>query len=528
MDNNKRSETKNRIKALIFDLDGVVTQTQKVHKKAWKEMFDEFFKTCQESKTDTKSMSDEDYKVYLDGKPRYEGVKSFLQARGIELPYGKPSDPPDEKTVCGLGNKKNKLFNEHIDKGEVHVYEDAVASIRAWRQEGFNTAIVTSSKNCEKILNSTNLTGLFDVMIDGVVSAERKLKGKPDPDIFLEASKDLGISPDQSVVFEDAISGVEAGQRGHFRLVVGVDRFNNKTALLENGADLTIETFQDFKLLDNPDIKDFLDPPKPPVFSEKSELFELLNQKKPVFFLDYDGTLTPIVSRPEDALLSAKMKEILQELAEIFKVAIVTGRDMPDIRKLVGLDNLIYAGSHGYSIIGPDNLAKEHEKAEEIVPVLDKMENELENEFEGITEGVQIDRKRYALGVHYRNARESDIPIVYEVVEKMLNKYKGYKKGEGKKIVEIKPAFDWHKGKAVNWILETLGLSDREKYLPVYIGDDITDEDAFKELKNNGLGILVGNHDQPSAADYSLKNVFQVRELFDEVITMYKSHKGVV
>ncbi len=199
-------------------------------------------------------------------------------------------------------------------------------------------------------------------------------------------------------------------------------------------------------------------------------------------------------------------------------MAIITGRDTKDVQNLVRLDKLIYAGSHGYSISGPDNLHKEHEKAEEIVSALDEIEEKLIHEFTGKREGVQIERKRYAIAIHYRNAQESDIPHVYDYVHKILAKYESFKKGEGKKIVEIKPNLNWHKGKSVLWILDALDLADREKYLPIYIGDDITDEDAFRTLKGNGIGILVGSHGKDTEADYTLKNIYQVKEFFSIVL----------
>ncbi len=256
-----------------------------------------------------------------------------------------------------------------------------------------------------------------------------------------------------------------------------------------------------------------------PLFSEESDFFDKVQGKKPVFFLDYDGTLTPIVSRPQDAVISHKMRELLHKLSKKFTVAVVTGRDMDDVKSLVKLDNLIYAGSHGFRISGPDNLYKEHEKSKEILPVLDEIEKEL-HQLEEQFPGVQIDRKRYAVGVHFRNARPEDEKKIIEAFEEILARHPGYKKGTGKKIVEIKPDLDWHKGKAVLWILEALSLNNDPSTLPIYIGDDDTDEDAFEVLKdkNIGIGIFVEHEGQPTAAHYSLKDVDAVGRLFQELI----------
>ncbi len=508
-----------RIEALIFDLDGVITQTRKTHKKAWKEMFDLFFK---EQNYKQQSMSEKDYIEYVDGKPRYQGVESFLQSRGIDLPLGTPVDDPGFDTICALGNIKNRLFNEVLDRDGVDIYSDAVDWLKHWRQKGVKTAIVSSSKNCLKIIEAANIKELFDTRVDGLVSEELGLNGKPDPDIFTEAARRLKVRPENSVVFEDATSGVKAGQKGYFGLVVGVNRFDNKQALLDNGADITIDNFSQLDLTDKELIEDYFYRQGIPVFPDADSVFHIFSKRKPAVFLDYDGTLSPIVSKPEDAILSDEMKITLKELANKFTVAIVTGRDKEDVENLVGLKELIYAGSHGYIITGPDGLFMEHPDSKKIIPRLDEIEQEIEKILAEKTQGTQVDRKRYAIGIHYRNARMEDEEVVFELVDKILEKYPGHKKGEGKKIVEIKPDIDWHKGKAVEWILNALQMSDREDVIPVFIGDDITDEDAFVALKDKGIGILVGGHGQKTAATYALKNVFQVREFFKKLIEFYE------
>jgi len=519
---NTAAENERKIQALIFDLDGVLTQTQHIHKKAWKISLNEYLKNFVGKTVSKRPVDDRDYKIYIDGKPRYDGVKSFLESRDIELPFGDPADLPSRNTICGVGNRKNQLFNELIDQGDVKIYQSAIKKLKKWRKQGFKTAVVTSSKNCQKIIQQAGIAQLFDVKIDGITAAERNLKGKPDPDIFWEAARDLDVKPAHCVVFEDAISGVQAAQKGYFGLVVGVDRFDNETALRENHADIIIKDFEDFELIPNSEIESYFNLPKPLIFSPETDVWNKLKQKEPVFFLDYDGTLTPIVNKPEDAVISQPMKQTLKKLANNFTVAIITGRDTEDIKNLLKLDQLIYAGSHGYSISGPYNLAKEHEKAAEIKSVLNNMERELLLLFKDRTEGVQVERKSYAIALHYRNARDSDIPLVYNGAEKMLENYSGFKLGEGKKVVEIKPDLEWHKGKAVNWIMKTLDLDDEEKYLPLFIGDDITDEDAFRTLSKKGLTILVGTHGQNTAAQYSLKNVFQVKEFFETILKIKK------
>lgn len=506
------------IESLIFDLDGVITQTRRTHKKAWGKTFDRFFQKKAPGKA---PMSEADYLEYIDGKPRYQGVKSFLDSRGITLPFGDPSDPPGFDTVCALGNIKNEMFNEVLDRDGVEVFEDAVQQLKAWRSQGMKTAIVSSSKNCRKIVEVAGLQDQFDVRVDGVVSEEMGLNGKPDPDIFTVAARQLGALPENSVVFEDAISGVQAGQRGFFGLVVGVNRFGNKQALLNQGADITIDNFQELDLEDEQLLEEFFSRQGTPIFPEGSDIFERLTQRKPVIFLDYDGTLSPIVPRPEDAVLSEHMKDLLRHLAKLFTVAVITGRDKQDVEERVGLKEMIYAGSHGYIITGPNGLYMEHPDSKKIIPRLDEMEKEVQALLKEKTSGTQLDRKRYAIGIHYRNAAPGDEKTVDEIADQMLQKYEGFKKGEGKKILEIKPDLDWDKGKAVHWIMEALELDQRHDLVPIYIGDDLTDEDAFKALQGQGIGILVGGHGQKTAAAYALKNVFQVKEFFARLIRIY-------
>ncbi|UCC49026.1 MAG: beta-phosphoglucomutase family hydrolase [Gemmatimonadota bacterium] len=230
--------------AVIFDLDGVVTRTASVHAWAWKRAFDEYLqlRAAREGVPFEPFEIETDYPRYVDGRPRYDGVRSFLASRGITLPDGDPSDGPDEETVCGLGNHKNILYNELLGSGGVEVFEDTVQQIRNWREMGLKTAIVSSSKNCAAVLRAASLTDLFDVRVDGVVADRLQLIGKPSPDIFLKAAELLGVEPSRAVVFEDAVAGVQAGRAGGFGWVVGVDRVGAgaEEMLLANGADIVV------------------------------------------------------------------------------------------------------------------------------------------------------------------------------------------------------------------------------------------------------------------------------------------------
>lgn len=224
-------------KAAIFDLDGVLTRTADLHARAWKEMFDAYLHGRDETQAEFDIASD--YRTYVDGKPRLDGIRSFLSSRGIELPVGEPEDPPTRDTVYGLGHRKNELFRELLENEGVTVYDDAVAQLRAWRDDGLKTAVVTSSRNGRAVLEAAGLLDLFDARVDGIDSADLGLDGKPAPDIFLEAAKQLSVEPEEAIVLEDSVAGVEAGRAGGFGLVVGVER-SGEGRLDRHGADVVV------------------------------------------------------------------------------------------------------------------------------------------------------------------------------------------------------------------------------------------------------------------------------------------------
>lgn len=228
--------------AVIFDLDGVITKTALVHAVAWKEMFDEFLKDwySKNSKPFIEFTHANDYLPYVDGKPRYKGVESFLKSRNISIPYGSPSDNPDKETVCGLGNRKNKVFNQILARDGVEVYESTVKLIKQLKSNGIKVGVASSSKNCKQVLERANLLHLFETRVDGEVSVELGLKGKPEPDIFTVACDNLKVDYYRAVVVEDAVSGVEAGKRGNFGFVIGVAREDNAYELKVNGADVVV------------------------------------------------------------------------------------------------------------------------------------------------------------------------------------------------------------------------------------------------------------------------------------------------
>ncbi|MBW6460148.1 MAG: beta-phosphoglucomutase family hydrolase [Bacteroidales bacterium] len=233
--------------AVIFDLDGVVTKTALVHSAAWKKMFDGYLREreARYGEPFREFTMKDDYLPYVDGKPRYKGVESFLASRGISLPYGDPSDPPEKETVCGIGNRKNIAFNEALQSDGVEVYDSTVSLLHKLKEEGIRIGVASSSKNCRQVLERAGLLDMFETRVDGEVSAELGLKGKPEPDIFTVAADNLGVTYDRTVVVEDAVSGVEAGRKGNFGLVLGLAREENEKELYAHGADIVVKDMAD-------------------------------------------------------------------------------------------------------------------------------------------------------------------------------------------------------------------------------------------------------------------------------------------
>jgi len=227
--------------AVIFDTDGVVTRTASVHAAVWKEMFESFLgerattpgESCGE-------MTDDDYLRYVDGRARFDGVEAFLESRGVTLPYGEPGDPPERETICGLGNRKNEAFGAVVREQGVEAFESTLTLARSLQDNGIRTGVVSASENCAAILEAAGATDCFETRVDGLDARAQHLTGKPDPALFLEAARRLGVRPEDSAIVEDALVGVEAGRRGGFGLVIGVDRIGQGDVLAEHGADVVV------------------------------------------------------------------------------------------------------------------------------------------------------------------------------------------------------------------------------------------------------------------------------------------------
>lgn len=317
----------------------------------------------------------------------------------------------------------------------------------------------------------------------------------------------LALSAFDALLFDARVDGVE------------LDRLGQAAALREAGTDLVVSDLGELTL----------DPPSPPTASLPSaldrfdEIAAALRGRRPAVFLDYDGTLTPIVDRPELAVLSPEPRQVIERLAQLCRVAIVSGRDRQDVEALVKVDGLVYAGSHGFDIAGPDGLSLQHEEAARHLASLRQADEALRWHVGGI-DGVVIEAKKYAIAVHYRSVAHRDVAAVRQAVEDVAARHHDLRMTGGKKVFELRPRLDWDKGKAVLWLREVLGLSGPE-VLSFYLGDDETDEDAFAALRDLGVGILVAEVPRPTQARYRLRDPGEVEGFLRSLIgTMEAAH----
>lgn len=479
--------------AVIFDMDGVLTRTADLHMQAWKQIFDDYLSR----QSNQQPFSRTDYLAHVDGKPRFQGVRDFLDSRRLTLPYGKPSDSADCDTVCGLGNRKNARFLELLESKGVEVFEDAVAALKRWRRGGMKLAIITASRNGQWILEEAGLMDAVDVVIDGAVAAEKALAGKPE--IMLEAARRLGVAPANAVIVEDATAGIRAGREGEFGLLVGVSRNGNETALRDAGADhVTADVYGVSFLRRIPNALDHME-----------DLSAWRGTRPLAVFLDFDGTLAEIAEEPGKAEISEEARSALQRFA--CPVAVISGRDREDLESRVNVKGIYYAGNHGFDIAG-----KGHQhtlpEADNAVKDVDHAER-MARERLGDLSGVIIERKRYSLAVHYRKVKSEEVlEKVQQAVEDMRRET-GLRKRNGKKVLELEPAVEWNKGRALRWLIDILPVSGEETPFIVYAGDDVTDEDAFFALREDGPGIYVGDALTCSLADYHVRDPGEVLHL---------------
>lgn len=497
--------------AVVFDTDGVLTRTAAVHFAAWKSVLDPVLIQLATGEA-ARPLTDEDYRHHIDGIGRYDGVAALLVSRGVELPRGDPADPPGATSVCAVGNLKNRAFTDAVADQGVEPYTTTRRLIEELQAQGVRTAAISASRNCRTVLSAAGLIELFEVIVDGNDVAALGLPGKPDPAVFLEAAGRLGADPARTAVIEDAESGVRAGRAGHFGQVVGIDRTRHPE-VLRDVADLVVPDAADLRVQERQLRRD----PHPQVRLHDlpdalgdTDVRRILEDRPVAVFLDYDGTLTPIAPRPEDALLTARTRDALVELARVCTVGIISGRDLDDVAALVDTPGLWLAGSHGFDVRSPDGERTQFELGTAALPALDDAERSLAVAAAGAP-GTRIERKRFAIAVHHRDVAEDDVGALEDAVQEIALVAPELRMTGGKEIFELRPSADWHKGTALSWLMDAAGCS--HDTLAVFVGDDITDEDALDRVRADGLGVVVGDEDRLTAAHCRVDRPEHVGEL---------------
>ena len=520
--------TSRPLSAVLFDMDGVVTDTAVAHVAAWKQLFDEFLRARAAATGTAFEPFDatRDYRAHVDGKPRHDGVASFLSARGIVLPYGEPEDGPDRETVCGLAARKNGHFRAWLATHPVKPFPGTLQLLRQLRQAGLRTALFSASRNAPAVLASARLSESFDVVLDGTELARRGLPGKPDPAMLLETASALGIAPRAAAVIEDAAAGVKSAVAGGFGLVIGVDRHGDGEYLRAAGASVVVGDLAELRLTSERTLAVKTLATLPSAWDHAEAIRARLTGRRLFVCLDYDGTLTPIVADHPRALLGENMRSAVDRLARHCPVAIVSGRDLAMLRRLVPLERVIFAGSHGFEIAAADGSFGPIEWGAEFLPELDAAEQTLRAALAGIS-GHSVERKRFSIAVHYRQVAPADEPVLHAIVDEVLGAHPRLKRGLGKKVFELQPDLPWDKGEAVLWIAERLGCAAADA-VTVYLGDDITDEHAFRALAGRGLGVVVRSADaRATAADYALAGIEEVRRFLEMLSTIAASQDAV-
>jgi alpha,alpha-trehalase len=498
------------IKGVIFDMDGVVTQTAVLHFKAWKEIIDKLLYKI--TNYNIKPFSENEYFHYLDGMPRIDGMRNFLSARGFGM--NKLEDLYESIDACvqEACENKNRLLLSMLTEEKVEYFEDTIEFIKFLLKHNYLIAIISSSKNCKQILKNAKIDDLFPVCVDGILSEELGLQGKPDPAIFLEAAKRLNLAPHECIIVEDALAGVKAGKIGGFGGVIALDRRNrlhDEFAELDPDyilPDLSSKQTQLYHRLEKIK-KGHLES----AFNIVPLLFDLLNNKTElVIFLDYDGTLTPIVGRPEHAVLSSAMHECLSQLSQHYLTIIISGRELANLKSHVNIPHIFYSGNHGFECEGPEQYNLTYQIGNEYIDDVNAVYQELYALFKNI-KGCIVENKKFSLSVHYRLVNENLYEFISQQIDNALLNYPNLIRHYGKKVFEVHPNIQWNKGIAAAHILKQFKTKNNA-IVPIYIGDDITDEDAFKKLGFRGITIKVTGEPLKTQAHYFLNSPMEVQE----------------
>ena len=415
-----------------------------------------------------------------------------------------------------------RLFNAYLgqqadQRGQtsvpVEVDPATVALTREMKRAGIGTAVASSSRSCSPLLERAGCDDLFAALVDGPAATRQCPSGKPDPTPFAKGAELLAATAERTVLVAESVSGVRAGRDGRFGLVLGIDRGGGRGGLRSNGADLVVDSLAEMSL-------DKIDGWfRNREHRRRSALLDLIGLEeriggRPVaVFLDYDGTVTPVTGRPSEAHLAEETRDLLRRLAGRFPVAMVSGRGREDLEGLVQLSEVYLVGSHGWDISGPAGSGLGYVHDPGLVPLIDRLSAEITEETEAV-EGLDLENKAYSIALHYRLADQAVVPGLEAMMDRMAAANPALQKTHGKGLFELRPRADWNKGSGIRWLVEELGRQG-PRPAPIFLGDDLTDEDGFLALQEDGVGILVTDSPRPTAAGWSVANVGEALELLE-------------
>ena len=489
--------------AVIFDLDGVVTNTRALRAAACKRAFDDYLSgRAAKGNEDCSPFTEEDYHRYVDGKSAHDGFAEFLASRRISLRPNSVSVVED--ALIGLADRAEDAFLDMLDEGVLAI-ESTLDVVGELHQAGIATAVCSWNRNCDRVLHAAGIENLFAVCINGAVVDGVGMCGTPDVAVLVEATRRLGTDPGRSVVVADAVAGVEAGRNGGFAVVIGVDRTGSTDELSASGADVVVDDLADVEVRKG----DIRVPRLPNALNSASQLAGVVTGRQLFVCLDFDGTLSEIVADPAEATLVDGAAKALQRLAALCPVAVLSGRNPAELRDRVGVPGIWYAGNHGFDLIAPDGSYHENEAAVAAVPVLEAAAAEL-RDLESQVPGARVEHKRFAVAVHYRNVAPERVAEVVAAVHRHGRRH-GLRVASDRKVIELQPNVSCDKGMSLRWISGCIHQAGR--LVPIYIGDSLTDEDAFDAMRYTGIGIVVRHNedgDRPTAAQFTLRNPGEV------------------
>lgn len=499
-----------RYDAVLFDLDGVITDTAAVHARTWTKLFDEFFRRrAPRAGEDHSPFTDADYRCHVDGKTRIDGIQDFLSSRGISLEKDRGGTDPAHNTVAGLAARKQQLFQDELRAGVV-AFDSAVALVHRLGAAGIRTAVYSSSMNCRFVLSAVGLDDAFDVVIDGRNAEQAGLKGKPDPALLLETAARLRLRPDRCVVIEDSQPGLIAARDGGFGMIVGLGS-EHVAELVAAGADAVVGDLDEIAVHPAGRRMSSL----PDALSSLDMLAAVLASRQPLILADFDGTLSDIVDDPARATILPSAKDALAALAAWCPVAVLSGRDALDVRTRVGVPGVWYGGNHGLEIISPDGRRHDHEDASCAKLSLHRAMEALQDALSDVV-GLELEHKQYSIAVHHRRVDTASIARVTAAAHAIARR-EGLRVAQGRRVIELRPDMNWDKGSALRLVTESLGRTD---VLAVYLGDDLTDEDAFDAVERDGIGILIRHEedgDRPTTARLAVDSPAQAARLLSEI-----------